>query len=436
MQELARALELTDDPVKFARAWLSVEPHPGQQRWLLAEPRPTAVLVTGRRWGKSTVAAIQLLYNALKQPGSQQCIVSITLDQALIVFSQVEEFIRRNPALELFVEQWKQSPFPYLKFKNGSAIMVRTGAREGMYLRGHKFHRVVVDEADYLSESLITEAVRMTLADVGGQLVMTTTPRALRGYVYRMLQLGLQGDPNVYAQVGTTFENPHVDHEYIRSIYDQMPTSAWVREIEGQYVEDTGSVFRWQDIQAAYEDCGWLLPEEPRQDRLYVQGVDPAKQNDHTVHVILDVTERPFRVVLFERYQRRPWPAIGERVRELHQRYHCRLTLFDATGVGGAVLDEIGDVARPFVFTGKSKVELISRLQVALERREIRFPFIRELVDELQAYTYQDSRLSTDAVMALALAVRAATQTVQSGPIIRAVALSRSRSRVVVEPLR
>jgi hypothetical protein len=147
------------------------------------------------------------------------------------------------------------------------------------------------------------------------------------------------------------------------------------------------------------------------------------------------VTERPFRVVLFERYQRRPWPAIGERVRELHQRYHCRLTLFDATGVGGAVLDEIGDVARPFVFTGKSKVELISRLQVALERREIRFPFIRELVDELQAYTYQDSRLSTDAVMALALAVRAATQTVQSGPIIRAVALSRSRSRVVVEPL-
>ena len=98
-------------------------------------------------------------------------------------------------------------------------------------------------------------------------------------------------------------------------------------------------------------------------------------------------------------------------------------------------MDEIGDVARPFVFTGKSKVELISGLQVALERREVRFPFIRELVDELQSYTYQDARIATDTVMALALAVRAATQTVQSGPIIRAVSLSRSRPRVVVDSL-
>jgi hypothetical protein len=45
---------------------------------------------------------------------------------------------------------------------------------------------------------------------------------------------------------------------------------------------------------------------------------------------------------------------------------------------------------------------------VALEKREVRFPFVREMVDELQEYAWDDERLSTDCVMALALAVWAA----------------------------
>lgn len=61
-----------------------------------------------------------------------------------------------------------------------------------------------------------------------------------------------------------------------------------------------------------------------------------------------------------------------------------------------------------FIFTQRSKADLITNLQLTLEKGELRFPFIRELVDELQAYAWDDKELSTDCVMALALACWAA----------------------------
>lgn len=405
---LSRAARDAGDVLTFCRRWLGWEPHAGQARWLTAPRRPTSVLVTGRRYGKSEVAAVQALHYAVTHPKSRQGIVSVTLDQARLSFDVALMFCQREPLLRVLVERVKETPFPTLRLKHGAEITVRTAAREGIYLRGHKFDRVIVDEADYLSERLIDEVVRMTLADVGGQLVLVSTPRARRGLVYRELQRGLAGVPTVYAQTGPTWENPHVDHEYIRSLRDRMTAAAWQREVEGVYADDDAAVFGWAHIQAAYEEATWTLPEQPQQGKRYCQGVDLAKAEDWTVHTVLDATQKPYRLVAFERYQRQPWPVVAARIREVHRRYGCHQTLIDATGVGDAVLDEVRDVAQGFVFTQRSKLDLLSGLQVALEKRELRFPFVRELVDELQGYAFDDAKLQTDCVMSLALAVWAA----------------------------
>ena len=393
------------DVLDFCQYWLIWQPHDGQRRWLTAPQRSTQVLVAGRRWGKSEVAAVQALHYAVTHARSRQGIVSVTLDQARLSFDVALMFCKREPLLSLFVERVKETPFPTLKFKNDAEITVRTAAREGVYLRGHKFNRVTVDEADYLSDRLINNVIRMTLADVGGQLVLISTPRARRSLVYSELQRGLAGDPSVYAQQGATWENPNVNHDYIRNLRARMTAAAWQREVEGLYADDDAAVFAWQYIQAAYEEATWTLPEPPQEGRRYVQGVDLAKHEDWTVHVVLDATNRPYRIVNFERYQRQPWPAVAARIREVHHRYNCQQTLIDATGVGDAVLDEVRDVARGFTFTQRSKLDLLTNLQVALERCEVRFPFVRELVDELQDYAWDDARLNTDCVMALALAL-------------------------------
>lgn len=397
-------------PVRsFCSVGLGWQPHAGQAKWLdRSLGADTAVLVTGRRWGKTEVVAVQSLHLAITRPSFRQGIVSVTLDQARLSFDVIVSRCLDHPFLRLLVKEYRQTPFPYLRLVNGSEILVRTTAREGVYLRGHKFDRVVVDEADYLSERLINEVVRMTLADVGGQLVLVSTPRAKRGFVYRELQRGLSGDPTVYAQQGATWENPNVDHDYILSLRDRMTVSAWQREIEGVYADDDATVFGWSHIQAAYEGSSWTLPEEPDPSRRYVQGVDVAKHVDWTVQTVLDATTVPYRLVYVDRYQRVPWPVVTQRIRDVHHRYRCHQTLLDATGVGDAVLDEVRDVAQGYVFTKRSKVDLLTNLQVVLERRALRFPFVRFLVDELQAYEWDDKDLQTDGVMALALAAWAA----------------------------
>jgi hypothetical protein len=405
---LAKAVEQTTDAVAFARAWLQWEPHDGQQRWLLAPERNTAVLVTGRRWGKSEVAAMQSLYYAVFRSKTRQGIVSVTLDQARLSFDVALMMVQQQPLLAALIDKVRDTPFPLLRFKTGSEITVRTAAREGIYLRGHKFHRCIVDEADYLSEKLIDEVVRMALADVGGQLVLISTPRARRGLVYRELQRGLGGNDGVYAQQGSTFENPNVDHKYIEGLRDRMTATAWQREVEGIYTDDDAAVFGWQHIQAAYEAADWTLPLTPDPKWRYVCGADLAQAEDWTVIYVLDATQKPYRLVYSERFQRQPWPFVSSRIREVHQRYNCHQTLIDATGVGAAVLDEVRDVAQGYVFTGRSKVDLLVNLQVALEKREVLFPFVRELVDELQNYAWDDKALTTDCVMALALVCWAA----------------------------
>ncbi len=406
---LLQAVQQTTTTEQFARAWLGWEPHEGQRRWLSKPLVPTAVLVTGRRWGKDETEAVDTLFHAVFRPRTAQLFASVTLDQARIPWDRCVELVYNQPFLEaLLRREPKTSPFPLIEFRHGSIITARSTSREGVYIRGHKYHRVVVTEAEYVSEKTIAEAIRFTLADYGGQLVMQSTPRSRRGLVYREFQRAQSGDPTVYAQSGSTFENPHVDHEYIRSLRGQMTAAGWQREVEGVFAEDDAAVFRWEDIQAAYEAATWTLPEPPTKGRRYVAGWDLAKAEDWTVGIVLDATSRPYRLVAFERFQRVPWPAVAERIRATHARYGCHASLIDSTGVGAAVLDEVRDVAQGYVFTGRSKVDLLTNLQLAFEKREIQFPFVRELVDELQGYEWEDRDLVTDCVMGLALAVWAA----------------------------
>lgn len=407
---LEQAIRQTKTPVDFAVAWLNWTPHKGQRRWLLAPMKNTNVLVTGRRWGKSEVAAVQAIYYAVFQPYSRQGIVSVTLDQARLSFDVALNFILSHPVLSRLVAKVRDTPFPLIRLTNGSEITVRTSARDGVYLRGHRFHRLILDEADYLSKQFIDEVARMTLADYSGQLVLISTPRNRRSPVYTELQAGLSGSPDVYAQTGATFENPNISHEYIEQLRERMTRSAWMREVEGQYVDDDTSVFRWEDIQAAYELSDWQLPEEYQSDKAYVVGVDLAKSVDWTVITVLDITKKPYRLVYFERFQRLPWPAVSARLRAVHTQYLPVRMLIDATGVGEVVLDDVRDIASGFVFTARSKTDLLTNLQLAFEKRFVRFPFVRELVDELQMYEWDDDKLETDCVMSLALAVWAAGQ--------------------------
>jgi len=393
---------------------LRVDPHPGQARLWASWREPVRVVHAGRRWGKSFALAVEAVHYALARPGSIQLIASVSIDQARVVFDAVRRFLEENPLLRHLVdwEETVETPFPTLAFRTGSVITARSTVRGGKYIRGHGFDRAIVDECEYIDDRIIDEVIRPALLDRRGSLILSSTPRRIGSAMWRERLRLSEARPTAVVW-GPTWENPRISPEDLEALRARMTASQWRREIEGLWAEEEGAIFRLSDIMAAYESADWVLPEEPRPGRVYAAGADLAKLEDWTVIAILDATEEPFRLVYFERFQRQPWPMVADRLREVFRRYRAR-ALVDATGVGEAVMDLIRDVADGVVFTPKVKSDLVSGLALALERRRIRFPFIRELVEELQAYQADDKGLSTDCVMALALAVAAAGHRVES----------------------
>ena len=84
------------------------------------------------------------------------------------------------------------------------------------------------------------------------------------------------------------------------------------------------------------------------------------------------------RCLAIERFNQLNWPIQKERITAFAQRYPGRLIL-DATGVGDPILDDLRRVVpdiEGFKLTAGSKTELIQRLIVAVEQRQVSWPAI------------------------------------------------------------
>jgi len=101
---------------------------------------------------------------------------------------------------------------------------------------------------------------------------------------------------------------------------------------------------------------------------------------------------------------------------ELHYRYNRCPIIVDSTGAGDVVLEAIQNEpykldASGYCFGGgKEKENLVVELQAAIQDCKIRFPFIKEIVDQLIYYSWNDKQLQTDAVFGLALAWQCALE--------------------------
>lgn len=162
-----------------------------------------------------------------------------------------------------------------------------------------------------------------------------------------------------------------------------------------------------------------MLPhvqEGPNDGRKYLLVGDMAGMGkDSTVFLVLDITERPFRVVHVRKLDR---ASNDDKVRALHDlsaSYRVRDIHLDSTGQSALDIAEeftkalkardatLKRTVHAFTFSSKTKPEAITRLTRWIEHHDVQYddPRIRE---ELLAYKLPDTGLRTDHVMALAIA--------------------------------
>nr|MBA3405477.1 hypothetical protein [Gemmatimonadaceae bacterium] len=167
-----------------------------------------------------------------------------------------------------------------------------------------------------------------------------------------------------YVQTGSMFENPYgVPHDEIVAQLMEMPSEVAAQVIFGKYVESSGLVFSgdliqmFVDREAEYYGGAWERQHRITSDRWYSEqdvqmakqlpwanrrlryaiGIDFARQTDFTVIFVLDILQRPARVVYYKRLNRVPWESIYREVgRALH--LFGASALCDSTGMAGDVI--------------------------------------------------------------------------------------------------
>lgn len=449
------------DPVYFAQSSLQIDPHPGQQLWLANSVTPENLLHCGNRWGKSLVQAIKIAHRLLFQIRDPRhdrekhyviANVSITLDQARIIFNEVIRLLRRLPWCDYLIEDLAVTPFPMLRLTNGSVLWARSTQRRGEYLLGHDFDFISFDEAAFepAADYVVEEVLMMRVVDRAGQIDYISTPRGKNWFYRKSQEIASRGFSG-YVQRGDSRDNPHLPADYLERTITRLSPQRRAQNIEGHFVDLGNEVLREEDIQRALTlwkggpDLGQGLqnhisihetvthghqssarPDQgqghpiPR-GRHYVHGWDLARKRTWTVGITLDITERPYQLVAFERFQHRSWPAVITAIRQRHSRYGGRV-IIDATGLGDVVLSELTDIgAQGYNFGergGKAKSELIATLEHAFATGSIGIPMIEmttadgdywSLPNELREFSWDDNQ-HCDAAFALALALWLARQ--------------------------
>ena len=309
----------------------------------------------------------------------------------------------------------------------------------GAALRGLWAHRIVVDEAGYVPDEVITDVLLPMLTDVGGELTLASSPAGRRNVFYRLWARG-EGSPSDGLTIASfqcpSRDNPHLDKAFLAAMREELGETTYAAEYEAQFVDDfrgrvPGGGHRGRaggrPARAARE--GGNLVSAPQPGRLYSVGVDWGRKLDFTVVCVLDATERPARLVGLWRWQGGSWELLAARVGEVAAAFLPLRVLTDGNSIGDPMAENLQQAIRArvpdgervpqveqFLFGAESKTRLVDRLTLGLSGRALTYPPHKALLSELRGFEYGTvgasgrARMAArgsghdDTVMALALA--------------------------------
>lgn len=235
--------------------------HEAQAR--VANDRSSNIAVlAGRRAGKTEGCIYWLAKDWRSYPGKKALYVASTIGSAReIIWDRLHDFDEKFGVGIEFNESRLEARFP-----NGYVVLV-TGCENkkqaNRVARGKRFVKVVLDEVELFEDELlkyfIRSALKPTLMDFGGKLMLMGTPRqALMGFWYDVTGAPANDNADIAALQSrwsvhrfNARDNPYIEYpggaeQYFR---DQLAENGWANddpefiiEYEGRWVRD-GNAF-------------------------------------------------------------------------------------------------------------------------------------------------------------------------------------------------
>ncbi len=358
-------------------------PHDGGQLDIMRSTARFRIVRAGRRWGKTEVAAHEIIHAALSKPGSVNWWVANQFKNTRRGYRKVlaqlpRDLLAKAPPMDTSSEL-------VLRFKNGSVIEFYSGESPDS-LAGEGVDFCIIDEAALIKEHVWYQLIRPTLMDTNGRALMISTPRG-RNWFWKLWQRGARADSQYESFHFRQSDNPYIPQEETDEAEDSLPRIIFEQEIMAEFVSNAASIFNVPDSA--------ILTELAEPSGQVVVGIDLAKKEDFTVITAARAHDR--RPVYHDRFQDVSWNVqrdiIIDVVRELERkkRVDSVTVLIDATGVGDVVFDHLEEAGLdvvPINFgAGRWKEQAVRLLGADLEHG--RAFVLEEQVPEFESYEYE-----------------------------------------------
>lgn len=367
----------------FCRFWLGFDPHEKQREF--ARPAQLVVQSCGSGFGKSVGGSSFMLWEAWRHERHAYGVFAPTNRQVKFILEDITDHILNGGSkFALFIDHKPTQEDPYLGLTNGSKLWFLNTAYGAENNRGIELNGAWMDEAAMDNDDtyrLVTTRARLS----PGWIRLTSTPKGKVGFFFEQAQIASEEMIRAEAEKRTptmrlikaaSEDRPSYDRSILAQRKASLPDRYWQQEYMGEFVDMEGGTFRQRDLDRVF-DRTWEPEKSPRVDGLYVHGWDFGRKTTYTVGTTLaydrleDVAGE-VRGVDQEDHLGERWTTIFERVNAREARWadgsSMSDTILDATGIGDVIDQSIDISAHPFIFTQKSRGELILRLTQAVEQ--------------------------------------------------------------------
>lgn len=211
----------------------------------------TVVLVAGRRFGKTRLVVMSVLFACLSW---DRPINRLSPERILVVLPTMEQAIKVmwDPLMNVFAK------IPSAKINKGNHTIeipnkpkiILSGAEAGHGMRGVRAAFACCDEFQNHRPEIFYEVIKPAMADTpGSRVLITGTPMGELNILYELAHA-----PESKLFQYETKDNPYISREYIEEARRTLPPRVFEQEMQGSFISFEGQIYtEWEDKYNIYE---------------------------------------------------------------------------------------------------------------------------------------------------------------------------------------
>ena len=368
-----------------------------------------AVIKSVRQSGKTFLLQIELI----KMAFAHKC-TSIVFEPTIPLARKVYKSIFKALETSGLIKS-ANSQLLEIEFTNGSEILFKSTEQlnRGLTVTG----LLILDECAYLDDEQIYSILPLVNAHKA-PIIIASSPFTMDGYYYSMFLQGLNDNPLI-----KTFDwskHPEIERfltKEQKELYKQtMSKAKFTTEVLGEFLTDGGLLF------SGLEDC---IGEPDNESRIIYLGIDFATGSEGDYTVLSVINNLGQMIKLYRTNNLSPMQQVEwlcGLILDLASNYTIKTILCEENSIGKVYIDAMKQRLKPknltitnWTTSNKSKQDLVTTFQIALENNYVQVLDDHILLNELRKYqaeinaktktiTYNGYKSNDDTVIATMLA--------------------------------